>query len=125
MRLRMRSGKIVEVEDADVCTVLIAERLAEPVKQNVAFKPIPRTTWSVFVSDLTGVVNLKWDCATCKNGGMTNGKNAHKVAHFLHCGVDEPCPPEIAKQYKMLRQNEQPARPQKRQPENALEFSNY
>jgi len=65
---------------------------------------IPNTTWEIRAGE-----KVEWPpylycfCATCASRQHSEGPTVHKTAKFLHCGVVESCPPEIAKHYVKAR----------------------
>jgi len=64
-------------------------------------KRVPKTSWSVNRSTFTQELYIHAKCATCHDVVNNLGPTAHEHK-FIHCGVAEPVPADIAEQYQRM-----------------------
>jgi len=116
MLIRYKNNGIEKHVANEVGLGFIDAGLAEEIKPEVDRRH-PDTNWKVvdgnFVGDFQWSPGLVYKCATCGNGAVSHGPNAHKI-QFRHCGIVESVPQDIANEY--LRRREAYNKRGKRQP---------
>ncbi|MBZ5662520.1 MAG: hypothetical protein LAO08_19120 [Acidobacteriia bacterium] len=112
MKVKLANGKgeVFNLENNTARVLIAAGTLVEYVAPT---KP-PRigiTSWKAVIkpgirfekeSYIEPTPTIVASCSMCGGAVTLTGRNAHKTQHFLHCGLDECVPADIARQYEGL-----------------------
>jgi len=119
VKIGKNKGKHIHLPRDVAEALLLLELLEEPA---TLLHPGPRTRWQVLRGAQSGELYIQADCGTCRGRFAEGGPNAHKRL-FVHCGVQEPAPRDVAEEFRKLYKDEKPQ--ERKKLKDNFELTNY